>query len=54
MALHHIAQLAVAVGHHDGEQCTAVVGEVKIQTAVNGKGGVTGEISTEISEIYAL
>ena len=24
------------------------------QTAVNGKGGVTGEISTEISEIYAL
>ena len=27
---------------------------IKIQTAVNGKGGVTGEISTEISEIYAL
>ena len=27
---------------------------IKIQTAVNGKGGVTGEISTEISEIFAL
>ena len=27
---------------------------IKIQTAVNGKGGVTGEISTEISGIFAL
>jgi hypothetical protein len=37
VTLHYVAQLAVAVGHHDGEQCTAIVCESYLITQLVGE-----------------
>ena len=48
VALNHVAQLAIAVGHHDGEQCATVVGEGYLVAQFVGKDEEVGLFTIDI------
>ena len=48
VTLYYIALFAVAVGHHDGEQCTAIVGECYLVTQLVGEDVQIGLLSVDI------